>query len=281
MKCRLWAKSEDVPSKSIGKVSDTLDTYWMPQCPLVWENIFSISPICMNDVIFSKGRHVTDGGAGNLSYYIPLCNHISPQFRPTWLALQSNLISICFHPNFPFIMIQTYCNQINGRQVQRGRGVPLLPYFWSFFWRVKSLSNKKIFLTQFTYGNVPKDRLHPVITVIKSQKSPGLLLVFYNNVFSGSYLWFLVSNCRLEAVYVGSWWSPVVPSGCLWLMTAAKRYKGVKGAFSAKEIFFVFLFSLGLGEIGGRMRQWYRAGSRPDSLVFLKQYLKVGEMKNT
>ena len=114
---------------------------------------------------------------------------------------------------------------------------------------------QKQFFTQFTYGNVPKDRLHPAITVIKSQKSPGLLLVFYNNVFSGSYLWFLVSNCRLEAVYVGSWWSPVVPSGCLWLMTAAKRYKGVKGAFSANETFFVFLFSLGLGEIGGRMRQ--------------------------
>ena len=144
--------------KTIGKVSDTLDTYWMPQCPLVWENIFSISPICMNDVIFSKGRHVTDGGAGNLSYYIPLCNHISPQFRPTWLALQSNLISICFHPNFPFIMIQTYCNQINGRQVQRGRVYLFYHTFEVFFGGWSPFPTKTIFyaihLRKCTKGQV-------------------------------------------------------------------------------------------------------------------------------
>ena len=32
------------------------------------------SPICLNGLIFSKGRQVTDVGAGYLSYYISQCN---------------------------------------------------------------------------------------------------------------------------------------------------------------------------------------------------------------
>ena len=174
-------------------------------------------------------------------------------------------------------MIQTYCNQINGRQVQRGREYLFYHTFEVFFWRVKSLSNKNNFLRNSPTEMYQRTGCIPLSLWSKVKSLQDCSWCFTTMCF----LAVISGSCRLEAVYVGSWWSPVVPSGCLWLMTAAKRYKGVKGAFSAKETFFVFLFSLGLGEIGGRMRQWYRAGSRPDSLVFLKQYLKVGEMKNT
>ena len=82
----------------------------------------------------------------------------------------------------------------------------------------------------------------------------------------------------------------MVPSGCLWLMTAAKRYKGVKGAFSANETFFVFSLQFGIGRDrrtdAAVISRW-----QPPRLVGLpetilkggrdEKYLKVGEMKNT
>ena len=263
-----------MPSKSIGKVSDTLDTYWMPQCPLVWENIFSISPICMNDVIFSKGRHVTDGGAGNLSYYIPLCNHISPQFRPTWLALQSNLISICFHPNFPFIMIQTYCNQINGRQVQRGRVYLFYHTFEVFFWRVKSLSNKNNFLR-----NSPTEMY---------QRTGCIPLSLWSKVKSlQDCSWCFTTMCFLAVISgslsltVDSRRYMLVPGGRLWFLAVVfGLWQQLKDTKVSKELFQrkkIFCFSLQFG-IGRDRRTDAAVISRwqPPRLVGLPETILKG-----